>query len=119
MATKTKVEKMQEEEFSTPSIVVGMAASIGASALAATALKKLDIPVKGPKKLLMPIATFGIANWIGNEAMMAAAEETEGWIDSIKEAVIFMKEFKKSMKEIKNSKQAEVEIEEEDEFDEE
>lgn len=120
-----KIKKLQEEEFSAPAIIAGVLAGAGASAFTGIALKNLDIPMKGPRALLKPIAIFGIAHWVANEAMMAAAEDVEETVEDVVTATVFFKEFKKNMAKIKAAKEAvnnavtEEEFEEEDVEDEE
>lgn len=120
-----KIKKLQEQEFSAPAIIAGTLAGAGASAFVGIALKNLDVPIKGPKALLKPIAIFGIAHWVANEAMMAAAEDVEETVEDVTSAAIFIKEFKKNMAKIKAAKEAvknavaEEEFEEEDVEDEE
>lgn len=97
----SKQGKLNEEEYSVPATLVGMAAATGASAMVTVALKQMNIPVKGIQKILVPVATFGIAHWVSNEAMMAAADETESTIEGIKALSAFVKGF---MKQYKNEK---------------
>lgn len=91
----SKQDKLSEEEYCVPATLVGMAAATGASAMVTVALKQMNIPVKGIQKILVPVATFGIAHWVSNEAMMAAADETESTIEGIKELSAFVKGFMK------------------------
>ena len=105
MASK-KVKAMKEKELSLPAIGVGLAANVGTAALIGGLMKSIDIPVKGPKKLLIPIATFGISQWIANEAMFAAADESQEYINAAKAAVTFVTHFQSDMNKIKAAKEA-------------
>lgn len=105
MASK-KVKAMKEKELSLPAIGVGLAANVGTAALIGGLMKSIDIPVKGPKKFLIPIATFGISQWIANEAMFAAADESQEYIDAAKAAVTFVTHFQSEMNKIKAAKAA-------------
>jgi hypothetical protein len=120
MASK-KVKAMKEKELSLPAIGVGLAANVGTAAIIGGLMKSIDIPVKGPKKFLIPIATFGISQWIANEAMFAAADESQEYIDAAKAAVTFVTHFQSEMNKIKAAKAAakDTDIFEEDEDEEE
>jgi len=107
----SKMEKLQEEEYSVPATIVGMAAATGASAMATIAIKKMGISVKGIRKLLVPAATFGIAHWVSTEAMMAAADETESFVEGVKEIVTAVTAFSEAMNKRTNKEVDEDELE--------
>lgn len=93
-----RLEKLGEEEYSGFAVVAGMGAAIGTAAFVTAACKKFDIPVKGLNKVLKPLAIYGIARWVSNEAMFATADEAESTLSALKEAKLLVEDLRRAKK---------------------
>lgn len=96
--TTGRLEKLGEEEYSGFAVIAGMGAAIGTAAFVTAACKKFDVPVKGINKVLKPLAIYGIARWVSNEAMFATADEAESTLSALKEAKSVIDEVRKAKK---------------------
>lgn len=89
----------ENEEHSKVAEIIGYGAGIAAAGFMGVVLNQVDTSsMKGIMKMLKPLAVFGIAHWVAEEAAEAATDEVDEYIGAIKGVTELFKDVKEEMK---------------------